>query len=210
MRSWNSFPLGNQLFYFLIRISNYAFPIQLEILNQFDRFTTTTLQTISYRLIQIWTAGRHGGGIEILISLDTNLLTSTCTDCNTNWEILHTTITYNTSIIILLLIYRLPTMTTIHFSLTLLNLYLVTQHILTWWNSRTNFHFDSDFKQYLIFKRLNLTQHINLSTHSHWHTLDIRLTLSSSNLINRITQSTLLIDHYVIDCHINITVLFNT
>ena len=39
------------------------------------------------------------------------------------------------------------------------------------------------------------------------HLHDIILTLSSSNLINRITQSTLLTDHYAIDCHINITKL---
>ena len=71
-----------------------------------------------------------------------------------------------------------------------------------------NFHFDSDYNQHLTFKRLgnelNLTQHVNFPTYSHGHKLDIILTLSSSNLINRITRSTLLTDHYAIDCNINI------
>ena len=54
---------------------------------------------------------------------------------------------------------------------------------------------------------LNLTQHVNFPTHSHGHTLDIIITLSSSNWI---TRSTLLTDHYAIDCHINITKLRQT
>ena len=74
-----------------------------------------------------------------------------------------------------------------------------------------NFHFDSVLNHHLSFKRLctelNLTKHVNFPAHSHGHTLDIILTLFSSNLINRITRSTLFTDHYAIDCHINITKL---
>ena len=52
-------------------------------LNQLDTFTTTTLVTMGYRLIQRpRTEGRHGGGIAIRICPDINLLTSTNIDCN--------------------------------------------------------------------------------------------------------------------------------
>ena len=49
--------------------------------------------------------------------------------------------------------------------------------------------------------KLKLTQPVNFPTHSYGHTLDIILTLSFSNLINRITWQTLLTDHYAIYCH---------
>ena len=185
-------------------------------LNQLDTFTTTTLETMGYRLIQRpRTDGRHGGGIAILLGPDINLITSTDVDCNSNCEILRMTFTYNNSMITLLLIYRPPNndynkfftdfTELVHGYSTFLNLIILGD---------INFHFDSVLNHHLTFKRLctelNLAQHVNFPTHSRGHTLDIILTLSSSNLINRITRSTLLTDHYAIDCHINITKLRST
>ena len=110
-------------------------------LNQLHTFTTTTLETMGYRLT--WrqrTEGRHCGGIATLPDPDINLITSTDVDCNSNCELFRTTITYNNSIITLLLIYRptnnnYKTLLLIYrppnnnyntFLLTLLNLYLGT------------------------------------------------------------------------------------
>ena len=84
-------------------------------LNQLDTFTTTTLETMGYGLIQRpRTDGRDGGGIAILLGTDINLITSTDIDCHSNCEILRMTFTYNNSMITLLLIYLLTTIT-IHF-----------------------------------------------------------------------------------------------
>ena len=61
-------------------------------LNQLDTFTTTTLETMGYRLIQRPRIDRrHGGGIAILLGPDINLITSTGVDCNSNCEIFRTT-----------------------------------------------------------------------------------------------------------------------
>ena len=52
-----------------------------------------------------------------------------------------------------------------------------------------NFHFDSNLKQHLHFKllcnELNLLQYVNFPTHTHGHTLDLILTLDTSNIIKK-------------------------
>ena len=135
---------------------------------------------MGYRLKQRpRTEGRDGGGIEILLGPDINLITSTYVDCNSNYEILRTTITYNNSMITLLLIYRPPnndynTFFTdftelVHGYSTFSNLIILGDF---------NFHFDSVLNHHLTF---------NFPIYSHIPTLDIILALSSSNLIKRIT-----------------------
>ena len=173
-------------------------------LNQLHTFTTTTLETMGYRLIQRpRTEGRHGGGIAILLGPDINLITSTDVDCNSNCEILCTTFTYNNSIITLLLIYR-PSNNDYNIFFTdfteLVHGYSTFSNLIILGDF--NFHLYSILNHHLkrlLCTELNLTQHVNFPTHLHGHTLDIILTLSSSNLINRITRSTLLTDHYAID-----------
>ena len=71
-------------------------------LNQLHTFTTTLQQRPR-------TDGRYSGGIAVALTL-----TSTDVDCNTNCEILRTTITYNNSIITLLLTYRPPNILTLY------------------------------------------------------------------------------------------------
>ena len=101
-------------------------------LNQLDTFTTTTLQTMVNRLIRRQRIdGRRGGGIAILLDPDINLITSTDVNCNTNCDILRTTITYNKSIFTLLLLFRPPNNDYNTFLLTLLNVYRVILHFLT-------------------------------------------------------------------------------
>ena len=185
--------------------SNYSFIAMTETwLNQLHTFTTTTLETMGYRLIQRpRTEGRHGGGIAILLGPDINLITSTDVDCNSNCEILCTTFTYNNSIITLLLIYR-PSNNDYNIFFTdfteLVHGYSTFSNLIILGDF--NFHLYSILNHHLkrlLCTELNLTQHVNFPTHLHGHTLDIILTLSSSNLINRITRSTLLTDHYAID-----------
>ena len=107
------------------------------------------------------------------------------------------TITYNKSITTLLLIYQHPNNdynTCFTDFIELAQGYSIFSNIIILWD--LNFHFNQHVTYKQLCTELNLTQHVNFPTHSHGHTLDIILTLSSSYLINRITLSTLLTDHY--------------
>lgn len=179
-------------------------------LNVDDTIIPAELKSLGFNLIQkVRADGRKGGGVLLLIR--NGLITTPHKYISSiNCEILYTKVIFNSITLPILLIYRPPNNSPSQFLddfSRAVNSYLNDNLIVL---GDFNFHYDCDEGIHAKFKNvcklLQLKQHVDFSTHLHGHTIDLILTHKHSNILlhKPYRRTTVLTDHYTIECKINI------